>query len=173
VLLDINFFRTHTHAHTPARPLTLTIDTLASFSRRTPAQARTLLNDTTLKQMRIYGPGLVMEEVPYGLGLWKTLQLSIYGQAEGTVDMNFTGIKDYLVYEGHAGDDYGTISRQGWHAKLNLSFSIVVNRQFGTWPADATNIHGVYCHVWRVLFEVLGYHEFVAAFSCPQWPSTD
>jgi len=128
---------------------------------------RTLLNASTVAAMRQFGPGVVMGSVPYGLGIWKTDQLSIDGREnEGTVNASFPGIADYLVYEGHAGDDYGTISRQGWHAKLNLSFSIMVNRQFGTYPEYGTNTHGLYCHVWKVLFNVLSL-DFDEAFACP------
>jgi hypothetical protein len=131
---------------------------------------RTLLNATTVAAMRQFGPGVVMASDPYGLGIWKTDQLSIDGSAaEGSVNTSFPGITDYLVYEGHAGDDYGTISRQGWHSKLNLSFSIMVNRQFGTYPQFGTNTHGLYCHVWRVLFNVM-HLELDGAFSCPEWP---
>eukprot|EP00035_Acanthoeca_spectabilis_P010883 m.192102 g.192102 ORF g.192102 m.192102 type:complete len:479 (+) comp15160_c0_seq2:152-1588(+) len=132
---------------------------------------RVLLNETTVAAMRTFGPGVVMDSVPYGLGIWKTFQLSIDGTpAEGIVNTSFPNISEYLVYEGHAGDDYGTISRQGWHAKLNLGFSIMVNRQFGTFPDMGTNTHGLYCHVWRLLFEVMDF-GFDDAFSCPQWPN--
>ena len=59
--------------------------------------------------------------IRYGLGLWKTFQLSIYGQAEGTVDMNFTGIKGTVLYSHHAVRSGFGASRQ-WHTQMSTSW---------------------------------------------------
>ena len=57
----------------------------------------------------------------------------------------------------HAGDDYGTVSRSAYHPALGFAFSIMINRQWGVYPGglNGTNIHGIYCLVWRRLFTIL------------------
>ena len=49
-----------------------------------------------------------------------------------------------------------------------FAFSIMINRQVGNFPVAATNIHSIYCHVWKVMFRVLGV-DVGAALSCQQW----
>jgi hypothetical protein len=53
-----------------------------------------------------------------------------------------------------------------------MACSIVVNRQLAWWPdGPGTNTHGIFCRIWKVLFEVLGVNEVVhnassQAFNC-------
>eukprot|EP00039_Didymoeca_costata_P025250 m.12722 g.12722 ORF g.12722 m.12722 type:complete len:446 (-) comp4722_c0_seq1:151-1488(-) len=104
--------------------------------------------------------------ITYGLGIWHTDRLSMYNYS---VNTSFPGIEPYLSYVGHAGDDYGTVSRQGWHDKLQFSFSVIINRQRGDFPYVNTDMHVVYCLFWKTLFRILLSNQVPAitkAFPC-------
>ena len=67
-----------------------------------------------------------MGPTEYGLGVWRVRDLSLSDELNQSF---FTSAPEWLVYEGHAGDDYGSVSRQGVYPMLNLSFSMMINRQ--------------------------------------------
>ena len=71
-----------------------------------------------------------MGPTEYGLGVWRVRDLSLSRE----INQSLPGIGAWLAFEGHAGDDYGTVSRQGLHTQLNLSFSMMINRQYGVYP---------------------------------------
>jgi CubicO group peptidase (beta-lactamase class C family) len=141
---------------------------------------RSLLNDTTVAAMRAFDAGqmLNMQSAEYGLGIWRVRSLSLRGHelnASAVPGPNASGrLAKYTAYEGHAGDDYGTVTRSGYHAGLGIAFSIGVNRWVGRWPEKGTDIHAVFCHVWKVLFRELRVDEAVPnatlAFNCSAWP---
>ena len=71
---------------------------------------------------------------------------------------------------GHAGDDYGTITRQGWHPTLKFAFSMMVNRWEADYPRSSTDTHLIFCSVWRALFRALRVEDTLpgveGAFAC-------
>lgn len=112
-----------------------------------------ILSAASMAEVRQYGPGDVMGPTEYGLGCWRVRDLSLSDELNQSF---FASAPEWLVYEGHAGDDYGTVSRQGVYPMLNLSFSMMINRQYGVYPAAGANIHAVFCPIWRLLFKLLG-----------------
>eukprot|EP00040_Diaphanoeca_grandis_P009265 m.48216 g.48216 ORF g.48216 m.48216 type:complete len:460 (-) comp20690_c0_seq1:260-1639(-) len=132
-----------------------------------------IVSGRSVLEMQQFGPGLMMATpglyygVSYGLGIWETTHLSMY---EAWLNNSHPHLWKYLTYVGHAGDDYGTVSRQGWHETLRFSHSMIINRQKGDYPVTDSNMHMVYCTFWKTIFKLM-LKDVVPnaeqAFTCP------
>ena len=88
----------------------------------------------------------------------------------GMLNATFPGLWPYLEYIGHAGDDYGTVSRSAWLPSLNIAFSVMINHWFVDYPSVHSDAHAVYCIFWREFYGVLLEEQVPnvkAAFACP------
>ena len=91
----------------------------------------------------------------YGLGVWKGDDLGCQSTVQGgTVNKSIPGVYPYLSYVGHAGDEYGTVTRSGYHATFDFGFSMMVNRRYAL--DGGPNPRGVFCAAWKVLWRALG-----------------
>jgi hypothetical protein len=110
--------------------------------------------------------------------VWRVSDLHLNLHIKGQMNASFPGIAEWLAWEGHAGEDYGTISRHGYHPKLGLSFTMMVNREVGTFPVGSptfSDMHLPFCVIWRLLFQLLDVGAEVPdvddAFHCAFDPS--
>lgn len=81
--------------------------------------------------------------------------------------------RPYVEYTGHAGDDYGTVSRQGWLPSLNLAFSVMINHWYVDYPAVYSDAHAVYCVFWRELYVTTPTPPSSTSLSCLLERTTD
>eukprot|EP00662_Eupelagonemidae_sp_cell21_P028250 gene28250-26193_t len=114
-----------------------------------------IVSGRSVMEMSQFGPGELMKETTYGLGIWRADSLSLTRHPGFHVNTSFPGIWPHVTYMGHAGDDYGTISRQGYHPSLGFGFSMMINKQIGDYPMAPTDMHAVFCVTWRAVFRVL------------------
>ena len=78
------------------------------------------------------------------------------------VNTSVPGIWPYVQFVGHAGADFGTYSHSGFHPTLGFSFSIMTNRNMGSWKEGQLP----FCLTWRVLWKLLELPGGAAAFDC-------
>jgi hypothetical protein len=102
-------------------------------------------------------PGtLVGDRHHYGLGVWTDYTLEL----TGSVNLSTPGIWPYVQYVGHAGDDYGTQTKSGYHPTLGISFSIMTNKPL---PGHHTYL---FCVTWRSLWKILNLPGGETAWFC-------